>query len=212
MRGLAAGSKGYEKYPKLFREKFVFLNEYTTSVQAEHDPRGPEGPYRFQDRSVPVLVIKKWDGETLVQQLGFVSDANAGMRRLSNMIDRAVKKAGAIVPPKNLRPLLKSWDKATKALTKKRPTPAIRELRKIIAAGENRKKFPDGPPQIAEKAASTLRTLEQTAETVLQGSIALGKRDPKAARRNLVKLIRDFSPLKDVAKRARAALAALPKN
>ena len=56
MRGLAQGEKGYEKFPELFKKHFVFLNVYCRSVAEEHNARGPEGPYQFKDRSVPVLV------------------------------------------------------------------------------------------------------------------------------------------------------------
>ena len=100
VRGLAAGEKGYEKYKKLFQTKFIFLNEYCTSVKAEHDPRGPEGPYRFQDRSVPVLLFKRWDGKTLIQQLGFQPNPEQAKKRLASFVDKALKENGPVVPPK----------------------------------------------------------------------------------------------------------------
>ena len=68
---LKKDDKKLRKTTKAMREKFVFLNVYCQSVKDEHDPRGPEGPYRFEDTSVPVIVIKKWDGTTLKQQLGW---------------------------------------------------------------------------------------------------------------------------------------------
>ena len=92
MRGLAAGEKGFEKLSKTLKDNFVFLNVYCTSVAAEHDPRGPDGPYQFKDRSVPVLVFKKWNGETLKQQLGFYSDPRVGRDTLVSMVEQALKK------------------------------------------------------------------------------------------------------------------------
>jgi len=100
VRGLAAGEKDYEAYKKIFQTKFVFLNEYTTSVAAEEEPRGPEGPYRFQDRSVPVLVLKRWSGETLAQQLGFQPNPEQAKRALAQIVDKALKDHGPVVPPK----------------------------------------------------------------------------------------------------------------
>ena len=94
MRSLTSGEKGFEKYPRIFAKKIICLNEYTTSVKAEHDPRGPEGPYQFKDRSVPVIVFKRWDGETLVQQLGF----GGGAKQFAQFVDRALKKNGPVTP------------------------------------------------------------------------------------------------------------------
>ena len=79
-----------------FRSKFVFLNVYCRSVKEEHDPRGPEGPFRFTDRSVPVVVIKKFDGTSLVHQLGW----GGGADRLAQLVDKAVKKNGPVAPPR----------------------------------------------------------------------------------------------------------------
>ena len=90
MRGLAEG-KGDKKTAKAMKEKFVFLNVYCRSVKEEHEPRGPKGPYQFVDRSVPVCVIKKWDGTTFNQKLGFVADPKAGMRNLESWMVKALK-------------------------------------------------------------------------------------------------------------------------
>ena len=56
------------------------MKVYCTSVKSEHDPRGPEGPFQFQDRSVPVYLLKKWDGETMTEAaagLSFPNGVNA---------------------------------------------------------------------------------------------------------------------------------------
>jgi len=208
VRGLAAGEKGYEKYKKLFEEKFVFLNEYTTSVQAEHDPRGPEGPYRFQDRSVPVLVFKRWDGETLIQQLGFYPDPTQAKRSLAQYVDRALKKNGPVVPPKHLRPLLKAFEKGEKHLEKGLVSAAIREFSKVVRYGANEKKFPS-KPDVARKAEEKLAELGKAAETGIAEAKAL--EDPREVRKALRKIGRDYGKLAGVKEKVKEALDTLPE-
>ena len=96
MRVLCEGKRDYKKYRKLLPEKFIFLNVYCKSVKDEHEPRGPEGPYQFKEKSVPVLVIKRWSGETLVNQSGFTPNVKNGTRRLASFIDKALKKNGPV--------------------------------------------------------------------------------------------------------------------
>ncbi|MHC4163297.1 MAG: hypothetical protein ACYSUM_14305 [Planctomycetota bacterium] len=211
MRGLAAGEKGYEKYKKAFGRNFVFLNEYTTSVQAEHDPRGPEGPYRFQDRSVPVLVFKRWDGETLIQQLGFYPDPKMAKKSLANFVDKALKKNGPVVPPKALRPLLKAYDKGVKHLEKKRFGAAIRELLKIEKAAANRKEFP-APPEVAEKAAAHLKKLGEDVDAMLEELAPLAGSEPERVRKTYMAIQREYGKLPGVQQKVKRALAALPEK
>lgn len=159
MRGLASGAKGYEKYPKIFRDNFVFLNVYCRSVADEHDPRGPEGPYQFKDRSVPVLVIKRWDGKTIRQQLGFYPDPKVARPRLEPIVQQALKEHGPIVSPKAIRPLRRDFDRAVSQLDRDRPGAAYELLEKVVKAGNDVKKFTDGPPLIVEEAAKKLEAI-----------------------------------------------------
>jgi hypothetical protein len=197
VRGLAAGEKGYESYAKLFKQSFVFLNEYTTSVQAEHDPRGPEGPYRFTDRSVPVLVIKRWDGETIVQQLGFIADPAQARRSLAQIVDRAVKKHGPVIPPKALRPLIKSLEKGEAALNKRRTSEAIREFSRVVDKGSDTGKFPE-PPSMVATAQAHLDALRAEAEKAVAEAEAIAEENPKAARRQLVRTLREYGEFRDL--------------
>lgn len=80
-------------------ENFVFLNVYCQSVEDEHKPRGPKGPFQFNDRSVPVLVIKDHTGKTLFQQLGWSRSPDPA--RLAEIITTAQRKAGPIKPAKD---------------------------------------------------------------------------------------------------------------
>ena len=205
MRSLATGEKDYEKYPKLFKKNFVCLNEYTTSVAAEHDPRGPEGPYRFVDRSVPVIVFKRWDGETLVQQLGFGGGPNAFAR----LVDRALKKNGPVAPPKALRPLLKAHKKGLEHLAKGRVAPAIRELQKAVAGGQNKKKFEAMPP-VALAAEEELKKLKEQALDLLDQARA--RTDPKEARKELNRLRREYGRLDGIDDAIKEVLLALPED
>ncbi len=210
MRVLAKGEdKEFRKYPKLLKEKFVFLNEYTTSVQAEHDPRGPDGPYQFKDRSVPVVVFKKWDGETLIQQLGFTPDPKQGPPALARLVDKAIKENGPVAPPKALRPLLKSMDSAKAALEKKKTGQAIRELLKVIKAGSDPKKFKDGKPQVALDAERMLDELRVDAEARLDEIAELAIDDPKAAEKQYRALLRDYAALPEIKKAINEALKGL---
>jgi hypothetical protein len=197
VRGLAAGEKDYEAYRKIFQTKFVFLNEYTTSVAGEEQPRGPEGPYRFQDRSVPVLVLKRWSGETLVQQLGFQPDAAQAKRALAQIVDKALKDHGPVVPPKALRPLLKSFEAGRAHLEKKRVAAAIREFRSVERLGADTKRFPE-PPDVAEKATEELARLsEEGVRLVEQAKTAA---DPAKA---LKEVLREYGELPAVAAKAK---------
>ena len=206
MRGLAAGEKDYEKYRKIFQEKFVFLNEYTTSVAAEHEPRGPEGPYRFEDRSVPVLVFKRWDGKTLVQQLGFHSDPDQAKRALAQFVDKALKENGPVVPPKQLRPLLKALGKAQGHLEKGFVASAVRELQKVVKAAEDEKKFPE-KPEVALQAGELLRKLGEDATKAVEAATAMEDKD--AARKELRRIDREYGKIEGVEERVKAALDAL---
>ncbi len=200
MRGLAAGEKDYESYRKILQTKFVFLNEYTTSVAAEEAPRGPEGPYRFQDRSVPVLLLKRWNGETLVQQLGFQPDAEQAKRALAQIIDKALKDHGPVVPPKALRPLLKSQDAGIAHLAKKRVAAAIREFRNVERLGADTKRFPE-PPDVAAQATGELAKLSE------EGLKLVAEAKTQA---DVKEVLREYGELPAVAEKAKEALAALP--
>lgn len=197
MRALLADQKKLKKTAKDLRDKFVFLNVYCKSVKDEHDPRGPEGPYRFQDRSVPVVVIKKFDGTTLKQQLGWGGDA----RQLAQIVDKAVKDNGPVAPPKALRPLLRSWQKAQKALERKQVRNAVRELRELVSAGQDPNKFGDGMPDVAVRAQEELdklraQGLEQAA--ALGAEIEGGKQDVTAVRKALIRLRWDYGGIPEV--------------
>ena len=209
MRDLANGVKGYEKYKKLLKDKFVFLNVYCTNVASEHEPRGPEGPFRFQDRSVPVIVFKRWDGKTLFQKLGFSSDPKAGRRTLAQYIDKALEENGPVVPPKALRPLLKSFAKGEEHLAKKRISSAIREFQAVVKGASNKKKFPDEPPEVALKAKANLATLRTDAETLLAEAATLAEGDPKAARKQYNRISREYGGLDGVRAKVKEALAEL---
>ncbi len=190
VRSLADGGKEFPKMPKLMKEKFVFLNVYCRSVADEHKPRGPEGPYQFNDKSVPVVVIKKWDGETLHQKLGFSSDQDAGNRDLKRALDQALKKNGPITAPKALRPLIKKIATADKHLKSKRPSHAFKELQKVIDAGNDKKKFPKGPPTLAKKAAAKQEAIVKQGEEEIAKAEALATENPKKSAGTLKKLLR----------------------
>jgi len=202
VRGLAAGEKDYEAYKKIFQTKFVFLNEYTTSVAAEEEPRGPEGPYRFQDRSVPVLVLKRWSGETLAQQLGFQPNPEQAKRALAQIVDKALKDHGPVVPPKALRPLMKSFDAAKAHLSKRRVAAAIREFRTVERLGADTKKFPE-PPDIAARASEELAKLSEEG----LGLVAEAK-----SQADLKAVLREYGELQAVAEKAKEAAATLPEK
>jgi hypothetical protein len=209
VRDLANGVKGYEKYKKLLKDKFVFLNVYCTNVASEHEPRGPEGPFRFQDRSVPVIVFKRWDGKTLFQKLGFSSDPKAGRRTLAQYIDKALKENGPVVPPKALRPLLKSFAKGEEHLAKKRISSAIREFQAVVKGASNKKKFPDEQPDVARKARANLEALASDAETQLAAAATLAESDVKAAKKRYGKISREYGGLDGIREKVREALAGL---
>jgi len=209
VRGLAAGEKGYEKYKKLFQTKFIFLNEYCTSVKAEHDPRGPEGPYRFQDRSVPVLLFKRWDGKTLIQQLGFQPNPEQAKKSLARYVDKALKENGPVVPPKALRPLLKAQKKGMEHLAKKRYGTAIREFQKIEKAAANKKKFPEPPDLLADVQAQLKQLLDSANEQLaeLEGRLAA---EPDAVKKALNVLGREYGKLPGIKEKVKALRAQLP--
>ena len=208
MRGLTSGKKGYKKWPKLFQKNFIFLNEYTTSVAEEHEPRGPEGPYRFKDRSVPVLVVKKWNGDTIVQQLGWGGAEN----RLEQILSSAIKKNGPVAPPKALRPLLKSYKKGMEHLDKQRTAAAVREFQAVLKAGDKKKAFREDPPPVMNDATERLKELEQRCRGEIEKLAATAQPDPVAARKAYGKLLRDYRGIKSLKTELQKIIKELPKQ
>ena len=197
MRALLADQKKLKTTAKALREKFVFLNVYCKSVKEEHDPRGPEGPYQFKDRSVPVVVIKKFDGTTFKQKLGW----SGGAKQLAQIVDKAVKDNGPVAPPRALRPLLKSYGKAQKALDRKQVRNAIRELQKVVKGGQNQKKFKDGTPDVAIKAQEELDKLKEQGLTQLEAiraKIQDGGQDATASKKALSRLRSDYGGIVEI--------------
>ena len=206
MRGLATGAEDYEKFPKILKKNFVMLNVYCRSVAEEHDPRGPEGPYQFKDRSVPVIVFKKWDGETLAQHLGF----GGGTRRLAQWVESALKKNGRVAAPKALKPLNKAFAKGEEHLAKDKPGYAFKEFQKAVTGGADRKKFPDGPPTITEQAKRRIDEILARAEEEIAEAEPIADGHTEDARKAYRKLLKRYGAIPDLKKRLTAALKALP--
>ena len=206
VRGLAEGKGDFAEYRKVLTEKFVLLNVYCKSVAEEHDPRGPDGPYQFKDRSVPVLVIKKWNGETLLQQLGFGGKGEQAMKRVSNWIDRASKDNGRIVPPKHIKPLAKAYQKALEHLEKGKPGTAWKELAKAVKGGEDAKLFPDGPPGVAREAKAKMDEILEGADDVVAQALELPTTKAKIA---LKKVLRQYKGVPGVKEKVDEALGEL---
>ncbi|MFT7618255.1 MAG: hypothetical protein ACI97A_001896 [Planctomycetota bacterium] len=211
MRSLANGEKGYENFPKMLKKKFVFLNVYCTSVADEHKPRGPEGPYQFNDKSVPVFLVKRWSGETFKQQLGFGSGP-AATKGVARELENAIKKNGPVTPPKALKPLNKGWKKASGYLAKKKPGYAWKELAKVVALAENKKKFPGGLPTVGQEAKDALVKLGSAFDKALKEAVDAGANDPAAASKAMKKMMKTYSMVKDLKLALSAALKELPKK
>ena len=212
VRGLASGEKGFESLQKKLKKSVVFLNVYTRSVAEEHDPRGPDGPYQFKDRSVPVYVIKKWSGETFTQSLGFSSDQKAGNRGVAKALEDALKKNGPITAPKAMRPLLKAFARGEKNLGKKQPGWAWSEFNKVVELGNNSKKFPGGPPALVAQAQAVMMTIEASARGQLDLIQLSSDDNPKKAKAALTKLKRLYGRIPDISREIKDAIASLPKK
>ena len=145
-----------DKDEKFFRENFIFLNHYCTSVASEHKPRGPKGPYQFTDKTVPCTVIKRWDGKTLIQKRGFfVNDKGRKTRTelLKGWLKVAKKGRGKFVETdkEKIKPLLTSYDKAMK-LVKDKPVEAYNEFESLVKKGNDKEEFKAGVPHVAKVA------------------------------------------------------------
>lgn len=198
MRGLAKGTKGYEKTKKAMQEKFVFLNVYCTSVADEHKPRGPEGPYQFNDKSVPVSVIKRWDGHSFHQELGFTSDPQRNLARVAGWIEKALKENGPVLPPKKLRPLMKVYEKGLGYLAKKRPGYAWKEFAKVEKLGADKKRFPQGPPAVAADATARKAEIKDELEKALAAAEDLRDENPGKAKAAFARLMRSHGTAKEL--------------
>ena len=179
MSTLAKGSDDKALAEKL-RKNFVFLNAYCTSVADEHEPRGPEGPFQFVDRSVPVYVIKSFEGKTFKQQLGFGRGAPA-TNALATDLRSALKQNGVVVAPKKLRPLMKVMKKADAMAAKKRPGYEWKALVQAVEMGRDKKTFPDGPPGLVIKAQARIDALKKTFDAALKKAQAA---EPKQAKKS----------------------------
>ena len=180
------------------------VNYWCTSVQAEHDARGPEGPYQFKDRSVPLFIIKKWDGEELIHQLGFPS--SGGDKAVARWVEKAVKENGPINPPKALKPLIKGLKKASDLIAKSKPGDAWKELSKVVKLGADERKFPEGPPRMAVEAKALIDTIIGDANTAIEE--ALAQEDASACLKALRKLASKYRSVPDLKKRVSAEIKA----
>ena len=210
MRSLAGGDKGYKDFPKLLRSKFVFLNAYCTSLAAEKAPRGPDGPYQFVDKSVPVYVIKNWEGKTFVQELGY-SSGDSATKALGRILKEVLKKNGAVSAPKQIKALTKIWKKAEASFQKKRPGYGWKELGKLLVLAHDKKKFADGVPTLGLKAQEKIAELEASFSKQLDAAIALGDSDYDGASKKMKSMMRTYGMVKPLKSRLNAALKALSK-
>lgn len=96
---LAQGALGFERYASVLKDRFVVLRVGIGSEDEAFGPRGPEGPFRFEARDVPNLIIKRWDGLTLVNQRSFYPDSQEALRLLASLIDEALARHAANPPP-----------------------------------------------------------------------------------------------------------------
>ena len=213
VRGVTSGDKGFEKYPQLIRDNFVCLNVYPSTGADETGLRGPKGPFQFQDKSLPVLVIKRWDGTTLVQQLGMIrADEAGGKRWIADFIDDSVSKNGTVIPPRFVIPLDTAFKKAEAYLEKDRTSYAIKELQKVVKAGASKKAFPKGPPAVVAQAAERLKAIAEKGEAELEEAVAAAKADPKKAAKAYRDLLRSYKGLSELEAKIKQAQKELRKD
>ncbi len=111
-------------------EKFVCVKVFCNSVAEEEAPRGPAGPFQFQYRSVPAVLIKGPDGVMLEEQFGMPDEA-ATRSRISQMITGALAKHGPIVPPETLAPILRQLEAIRPLLERRQYERVGRALERI---------------------------------------------------------------------------------
>lgn len=195
---VAAGKDDFAPMRDHLKSKFVCLNVHVGSEPDETAPRGPEGPYRFQEKSVPVLVIKRWDGKTLVSQCGFTTDGEAGAESVAGMIEEAVEANGPIIEPKRLLALERSWEKVEKELEKQRFGQAYEQLAKIVAAGADREAFPAGSPEPSVRAEEKRKELKAELAAKLAEIEKIAQRDATEAKVELQRLLRSYRASKEL--------------
>ncbi len=89
----------YAKYRRVLQDKFVCLCDFTKSTADEVGKRGPKGPYQIENKSVPVLVLKKWNGDELAIKYGFPTDKETAPALLATLIEQALDANGPIARP-----------------------------------------------------------------------------------------------------------------
>ncbi|MBI4882395.1 MAG: hypothetical protein HY812_22440 [Planctomycetes bacterium] len=100
MRVFAEGKNSkYAKYRKVLQDKFVCMCDFAKSTADEHGKRGPKGPYQHENQAVPVLVMKKWNGDELAIKYGFPTDKETAPALLAKLIDQALDENGPITRP-----------------------------------------------------------------------------------------------------------------
>jgi hypothetical protein len=172
------------------------VNFYCKSVAEEHDPRGPEGPYQFKDRSVPLFVIKKWDGTTLSHQLGF--PRTGGDKAVAGWIEKALKENGPITPPQALKPLIQAMKKAQVQIKKGRPGNGWKDLGKVVKLGQDTRKFPEGPPTVAREAAALMEKFLSEANAAIDAATAMAEDDPASALKALRALRSPYGAIPEI--------------
>ena len=111
-----------------------------------------------------------------------------------------------------MRPLLKYYEKAQKALARKQIRNGVRELQKVVKGGQNQKKFKDGVPDIALKAQAELDRLKSQALKTLEAvraKIATGEQEALDSKKALNRLMRQYGGIADVREQVKVTLQEL---
>ncbi len=214
-KGLAALDEDADLGP-LVIQNFVCVKVYCHSVQEEEAPRGPAGPFQFQYRSVPALLVKDAQGKTLEDQFGMPGDHSGVMQILQRLVKSSLKKNGPVTAPKIFEALRKDLTAGRKSMDRKEPGEAgraygrlLKQLKPFEAATEGGE---SEPPTLVVETREWVAAYEKAAADALTEAKALEDAgDLPVARAKYGRVAQSFQAVQETAKAAKEALSRLNK-
>lgn len=184
------------------------LNVYCKSVKDEYGKRGPEGPYQFEGDGAPMLVVKRWDGTELYNNVGWVTDEKAGVDRIKGVAGDALSKNGDVVPvdAKSVAKLLTKYDAGVEMAGDK-PGKAYEEFDEIVQDGADKKDWPDGPCHVHTAAAARMEAIVEAGNAAITEALKEEKdRKKKSALKGVKKA---YKGVEEIEKKVQEQLEAL---
>lgn len=171
-------------------------------------PKGPEGPFRFQYRALPEILIKDASGATQGEQSGVTDEDAVALEQIRQLVLEAVKHHGPVLSPDLEKRLKKDLAEARKRMDKgiyDHAGELLAELRKATESFQG-----EEVPRAVTDVRESLAWFQHLADMAMEEAKGLedGGDAAKAAKR-YAQIARDFAALPETAKAAKEAAVRL---